>query len=71
MKSGLVTSYKDPLPDNEDEAEMELIARIHAAFATITPEVVRKATQHLIRRCRKCLEKGGGHFEAEMDNDEE
>ncbi|XP_051176777.1 uncharacterized protein LOC127291620 [Leptopilina boulardi] len=58
--------YKDPLPDNEQEAELELIARIHAAIATITPEMVRNATGNVVTRARKCLQARGGHFQARM-----
>lgn len=55
--------YADPLPIDEQAAAFELVARIHAAFALITPEMIRKATQDVIPRARMCLASGGQHFQ--------
>lgn len=42
-------------------AEME--QRVRSVFASITPTMVRNATQAISRRARLCIEQGGAHFE--------
>lgn len=55
--------YQDELSEDEGEAEREVIARLHAAFATIDPEMVQRATSTVAIRARKCLDAGGNHFQ--------
>lgn len=50
--------YKDP-PNSLQALE----AKIVEATATVTPEIVRGAMENLVRRCRLCIQEGGGHFE--------
>lgn len=56
--------YQEELPDDDEQAEYEMIARIHAAFATITREMIQKSTSHVIKRCRVCLARRGHHIQA-------
>lgn len=58
--------YEEDLPENENEAQMELMARIQAAFISITPEMARKATQSVLRRSQMCLDAGGRHFQQKL-----
>lgn len=37
--------------------------RVRSVFATITPTMVRNATQAISRRARMCVQQGGRHFE--------
>ena len=41
----------------------ELSDRIDEALATITPEMIQRSRENLIRRAQLCIEMGGGHFE--------
>mgnify|MGYP006961477717 CR=1 FL=1 len=46
-----------------DGTEAEVREAIIAAFNTITPDMVHRATQQIIRRAELCLHARGKHFE--------
>jgi hypothetical protein len=50
--------YREPINTLE-----ELNDQIHEALATVIPNMLRLAREHLIRRARLCLQMKGGHFE--------
>jgi len=46
-----------------DSSEDEVRDAILAAFNTITPDMVQRATQQIVRRAELCLQARGKHFE--------
>lgn len=52
--------YRDPV-----ESEMDLVARLVCAAATIkeTPGVFDRVRQSMLRRCQACLASDGANFE--------
>jgi len=46
-----------------DSSENEVRDAILAAFRTITPDMVQRATQQIVRRAELCLQARGKHFE--------
>lgn len=50
--------YKEQINTRE-----ELEERITEAIATITPEMIIKTTNSLLRRAQLCIDCNGGHFE--------
>lgn len=54
---------KDKVYEVEVENEQDLIARLHAAVAEITPQMLQRVRENVLVRVRACLEVGGGHFE--------
>ena len=51
--------YGRTLPENE----ADIMDRIHQATATVTEEMLVRTWQNVLKRARKCIEVGGGHFE--------
>ena len=47
------------LPVNQDD----LVDRIAQAPATVTEEMLANCSENLLKKARKCIEVGGGHFE--------
>lgn len=45
------------------DSEEELQERILEAMTSVTPEMLAKARQNLIRRAKMCVRMEGGHFE--------
>lgn len=50
--------YKNPIRDLE-----HLHEKIREALLSVSPEMLNKCKQNLLRRARCCLRVGGGHFE--------
>ncbi|XP_036139970.1 uncharacterized protein LOC118644749 [Monomorium pharaonis] len=46
-----------------ERGEAEVREAISAVFQTITPDMIRRATQQIVRRAELCLETQGKHFE--------
>jgi len=46
-----------------ESSEDEVRDAILAAFNTITPDMVQRATQQIVRRAELCLQARGKHFE--------
>jgi len=46
-----------------ESPENEVHEAIRATFNNITPNMVRRATQQIVRRTELCLEARGKHFE--------
>ena len=57
---GTIKEYVYRTPINNVQ---ELRDRIDEAFATITPEMLQRSRENLIRRAQLCIEMNGGHFE--------
>ncbi|XP_057322509.1 uncharacterized protein LOC130665898 [Microplitis mediator] len=49
--------------ETEPEDQFETMARIQVAYLNITPDMMEKVRTDLIRRCRLCIQVGGGTFE--------
>lgn len=50
--------YREPIQDRAD-----LERRFEGAVVTVTPEMLGRCAQSLLRRARCCVEVNGGHFE--------
>ncbi|XP_036150569.1 uncharacterized protein LOC118648339 [Monomorium pharaonis] len=46
-----------------ERTEVEVREAISAAFNTVTPDMIRRATQQIVRRAELCLDAQGKHFE--------
>lgn len=47
----------------EPANQMELIARLHAAVATVDAAMLQEVRRETVRRVHACLDAEGGHFE--------
>lgn len=54
---------KNLVEHRRDSTENEVREAIVAAFDTITPEMIHRATRNIIRRAEICVREKGRHFE--------
>jgi len=54
---------KEKVYASEPGNQIELIARLHAAVATVDAAMLQKVRRETIRRIHACLDAEGGHFE--------
>lgn len=54
---------KDLVEHRRDGTEAEMREAIFAAFNTIVPEMVYRATRDIVRRAELCIQERGRHFE--------
>ena len=54
---------KEKIYSEDYEDFVVLRQKIQAAIDSITPEMLERVHQNFIKRCRKCIECLGGHFE--------
>lgn len=45
------------------DSDIELLAKLTESLEIITPQMIQRAYQNLIKRARLCIEVQGGHFE--------
>jgi len=54
---------KEKVYEKESENVEEVIARLHAAVATVDAEMLLHVRNETVRRAHACLAANGGHFE--------
>ena len=54
---------KEKVYETEPENVEDMIARLHAAIATIDAAMLQRVRREAVRRAHACLDVGGGHFE--------
>jgi len=54
---------KTAIEHRRNNTEAEVREAILAAFDTVTPEIISRATRNIVRRAELCLRERGKHFE--------